>query len=158
MGINTAVMFLTIGFAAFLYSLKRHLFSQLFAITAFIISLVTFVGYLLNMSLLYGDMSVFTAACGFLLAGTSLGLIILDGLLKAENPSLTRHKSSLLQILFSYVISILISIIYFQFDPHSSGYILELLTIGTIWFVSLIIAAFSIVFYKPENNKDPFHF
>lgn len=150
MGLNTAIMFLFIGISILFYISGKEMITQLFSSIAFLISLTAYIGYLLNMRVLYGEMSIFTATSGFLQAGTSLGLTIIHGLLTNLNIDESAEKITILQLFISYILAILFGFFLYNGLGSYQNSIMAIIFIGVIWFVTLMTGTFSLLLKSPE--------
>lgn len=73
-GINTAIMLLSIAVALGFHSLRMPTYSQVIASLAIAIPAVSFTGYAYGLQHFYGQMSLLTATAGFGLAGATLAM------------------------------------------------------------------------------------
>jgi len=153
MGMNSAFMFFCISISLALYSFQKFVLSQFVAFFAIAIPDISIIGYAYKLGVFHGQMSVVTAASGFMLATASLGMTAHIGGLKALLSPYLGGKIARLQVLAGYLVPTLLGVLLLKSQNSSEGSSLGIFVVLICWFIILMTIVSAIFQEKVDRLR-----
>ncbi len=152
MGINTAVMLLTVSLSQLLWFIKRPYIAQITSFIAVGIPAITFTGYLLGINQFYGQMSLTSAVLGWMLAISSLSATAEYGALNAILSPYVGGRVARLQILASGLVPLVLGYTVVASINSLNLQAFGLFVVIIIWF-SILLSAVSALFLEEADHQ-----
>lgn len=153
MGVNTAIMLLSIAIALLIHSCKMPKLSQTLASLTVAIPVVSFTGYAYGIERFYGQMSLLSATAGFGLAFATLTLKANCGGLRAILSPYIGGRIARVQVLAGYLIPTGLGYILvksFMSGSEQAQSLFGIFVVVICWFIILMVSISAIFHEKAD--------
>jgi len=154
MGINTAIMIVSLSMALIFGSKTRSTLSQLFSFLAMAVPMLSIIGYAYDISGFFGNMSILTTTYGIFLSLSALFIYADKGAVRALLSPHIGGRIARFQVVLGYFVPITIGYLFVQ--SLVSAQVEDLFGLYVVvisWFIIILIISSAIIQEKSDKKR-----
>jgi diguanylate cyclase (GGDEF)-like protein len=152
-GINSALMFLSLGFSLVFYSYRIFYLSQFAAFVTLAIPMISITGYAYGLDQFYGKMSMLTASTGIALSIATLAMTAHTGAVRAMLSPYIGGKIARLQTLAGYLIPSILGYLLVRSLSSTNIDSFGIYVITICWFIILMVSVSAIIQERVDTER-----